>query len=319
MKTILQPDAGQWGVTVKRRTERLRRLSLGASLLRPSLWTPIRSASSLSRTAASGSTAPMMISVPPSARRDAPMLRAAGTVQRVSGRTSMLAVRPPGAAPKLSPREQSPPRVASASSGGAPTRPAASRPMMTLQHASRRATSVVGPVAPGAATRMPSLRSIAGASARPRSSPRDGASRPAPAPAARSRVMPSAAQSGQRNRPASALAAHMHRSSGQRLSSASSSPTSRTPSASSSSPQPADSEGRDRSGGNGGSDVDASSGNGNGNGGVTLSGDFVVDGRRLGELALNSAARGGSSAQTGARNPNFRRTALPSGMSAPLP
>ena len=52
---------------------------------------------------------------------------------------------------------------------------------------------------------------------------------------------------------------------------------------------------------------------------VSLSGDFVVNGRRLGELALSSAAKGGASAQTGARSPNFRRNALPSGISAPLP
>lgn len=52
---------------------------------------------------------------------------------------------------------------------------------------------------------------------------------------------------------------------------------------------------------------------------LVLSGDLVVDGQRLGQIALRAAGREADAGRLGARVPNLRKTPLPGGLSAPLP
>ena len=58
---------------------------------------------------------------------------------------------------------------------------------------------------------------------------------------------------------------------------------------------------------------------GGASGSIQLLGDLVVDGRKLGEFAAKAASRGGSASMTASRSTNFRKTAVPNGLSAPMP
>ncbi len=290
MKTILQPNAGLLGTRLTARAERLRRTPLQVQLLRPSLWTPVRVPPRPG--VAANARSALTPSIGGSPRAAARIRQAVGRIATPAARSVTKTMRPSGNATR--------PTAAPAVRIGRPTK--STRPSLALQQTAVRGNSVVGPVSPGGGTRMPSLRTVIGQLTQ-RSSRASGAL-PSSRGSARSRFASPLSQSTRRSRPASALAAQTSQRG----------EAGRAPMSSSSlSPMQA------RGSTQGTSRASAGAEGGSSNAAISLSGDLVVDGRKLGELAVNSANRSGSAAQTGARSPNFRRTALPSGLSAPLP
>ena len=315
MTTVLRLEAGRLGATMKRRAAQLGRLSLGSSLLRPSLWTRKRprvrylASQDVALTGAEptlGSAA-----VYPLARRGSAH-RLTPTSRRMAGKplASMRATAPGVRKPIL----QSTIRLSRSRSADETTSAAA--PILQIRLASRRAgqsdRSVTQPIllAGGAPVRPSSA--AGGASGAREPSLRAPAIRTIANGMAQQRPALGSVPTGQRSRPASNLAAQVNRKSEQQPKSGS---ESRDRGLMDSLLPPSTS----RLGGGERGRAGRSDGGQSNDGKVSLSGDFVVNGRRLGELALSSAAKGGASAQTGARNPNFRRNALPSGLSTPLP
>ena len=305
MKTVLQLDAGVLDATMKRLTARLR-TSLGAALLRPLLLTPTR-VSMPQIDAVSPAT--LTIPTATSPRRKASMTSATPNMRVVSRKAPLLTIRAASATPKLAQVLISTSRPSSLATAAPPSRTAANRLSIPRPRRAELGKSVIGPVAPGTAARMPSLSAVARALTSGHSPARRATTRAAAIHARPSRTVPLTTQTGQISKPASALATHKRRTTEVHSQSNSTRPTSDRLSGSSTSRA-------GREGGRNGRGVDDGHDSGEK---IALSGDLVIDGRRLGELALNSVARSGSSAQTGARNPNFRRNALPSGLSAPLP
>lgn len=312
MKSIVRPDAGRLGASMKRRTGRLRQTSLGDALLRSSLW---------AMTAVSSTKRPNLAHAasPPTIQSALPSGRIASVLRRVAN--APLASR--RAPPRMRPGVTVAPKLASLSAASSrlqaralfarSARSASFQQSVRSNHTFQRSNTVMDPVTPGAASRMPPL--LVTARALTARQPPFGKSAPRPATnrAAGMRFAAPSARDVQRSRPASALAGQTRQQAGQHrplMASGASSQSLSHPIGRSSS-RGAGSTGRSEADGGG-------EGGGNG-GGLMLSGDFVVDGRRLGELALASATKGSNSAQTGARNSNFRRTALPSGIAAPLP
>ena len=291
MKTIVAPDAGvlRMGMTV--RAERLGRSTLQAKLLQTSLWKPVR----LPTTAKAGPIARMVVS--PSGPT-AP--RAATSVRKPLNRAAMSASKIVAGSTRTT---NAPTRTPFALSSSSHAQPRPTRSSASLQRAVAGKGSVIGPVTPGGSGRARSLAVVARGLTQ-RGSPRETAKQPASGGGARARLVSPGSQAQHRSRPASALAAQTGRGSERGLPS----PSGRT-----------SSRAQVRSASRSASGAGAAGDSGGDSAVIVLSGDVVIDGRRLGEVAVSSAARSGSSAQTGARSPNFRRTALPSGLSAPLP
>lgn len=309
MKLIMKSDAGRLAASMKRRTARLRQTSLGDALLRPSLRASTTVSPTRRPNLVRDASQPIIQSALLS-RPIASVMRAVASVPLASRRVSPPMVPATTRAPKRASLSSSPSpsRLQVSAPFARSTRPAAPQQATRSNHTSQRSNTVTGPVAPGAASRMPPLSAIARASTA-RHSPFGGsATRLAPSRAAGGRGASPPARNGQRSRPASALAGQTRPRAEQHRPLTPSTVSSRSlghPISRSSSRVAGNTNRSEAGGGDGGS--------------LVLSGDFVVDGRRLGELALASATRGSNSAQTGARNPNFRRTALPSGIAAPLP
>ena len=315
MKAISPFDAGSLMASMKRRASRLRTSAFAASLLH----LPLRARQQNPPTQPSVSPSSSAVTISPTdttSRRRMPLVRTTSTMQRVLRQAHSLARRLPAASsklPRLAGASRSAPSVTGASSL-APL-PTPHRPMM-LTRAPQSAKSVVGPVLTGAASRVPSLLVVARALT-PRLAPARGEPmRSAASQMTQPRSSRSASRASQQNRPASALAFQTR----QKLRELTHSSRPGSPSRSIKLDPSSPTSNRDRGGDEGrGRNGDASSGENGGAASIVLSGDFIVDGRRLGELALTAASRGGSPAQSGARTPNFRRTALPSGIAAPLP
>ena len=310
MKTIVAANAGVLSAKMKARVDRLRRTTLQAQLVQSSLWKPVRLAP-VPQTAAGvkvGATQALAASSRPAA-----------SVRRAVSRPPVSAARSaaiPGRMPTSAGRTRSAllPR-----SGVA--RPATGA-SVALRRAIAQRSAVAGPVSPGGNPRStPSLQTVARELTR-RNPSREASTSSGTGGGARTRLAAPVAQGAHRSRPASDLAAQTDRVGGRRSAATSAASPTLSPSGNSAQGTPragfgADA-GRDNGGGDNGGAGDNSGGD-NGGGAIVLAGNLLVDGRRIGEMAASSAARSGSSAQTAARSPNFRSTALPSGLSAPLP
>lgn len=290
MKTIVPPDAGVLGAMMTARADRLRRSRLQAELVQSSLRKPTRQAPTPRAVrGASASGAPVAFA----------SSRPVSRILRVTARPATLVARPVVMSGRI--RQPTGGTATTLSTRSAGRTPAARASNVVADAISKR-SSVVGPVLAGGNRRLPPLQTVARELTK-RSSDRQVSTFAGAGSGARARHSTPASQSARRSRPAAALAAQTGRSGERGLATAS----------------PTRSQAGAPSRGSARARADAGDGGDNGSGVIVLAGDVLVDGRRMGELAVISAARTGSSAQTAARSPNFRSTALPSGLSAPLP
>ena len=295
MKKIVAPNAGVLSTTMTARADRLQSSGLRARLLQSSLWKPSR-----------------VPAMPPAAPRAqtglAPALtqgsRAAARIRLVASRVPISAARAAASPARLATQGKREPAALVARSG---SRTQATRASLALQHTISQRSSVVGPVSPGGSGRMPPLQAVARALTQ-RDASRGTAKLPTASGSARSRIAAPVSQAARRSRPAAALAAQTRNGGERSPASASAASPARLQAGLSSKEASPTGTGADPAGDSGG-----------GHSAIALSGDIMIDGRRMGEVAASAVARNGSSAQTAARSPNFRSTALPSGLSAPLP
>ena len=315
MKTTLRLETGRLGATMKRRVARLSRLSLATALLRPSLWTRARPQARILKSLkapamGAEATSAAMALLPIAKHSAAPPL--ATRFHRASEGASALVRATPLTTRKPLTRSR---RSLSQSQGATRTLSAPSsisRISGALQRAAQPGKSVGRAIPRGRAARLHKRPAASQALEAREPSLRRPATQAIANGPERRRSTSANVRVGQQSRLTSDLAAEVNRKADQQPQSLS---QSRGREAINGLSRPFTSgsikEERSRAGHGSGEQGDDQK--------LSLSGDFVVDGRRLGELALNSASRGGASAQTGARNPNFRRNALPSGLSAPLP